>query len=600
MLDAAAPSPTRRPATLAVSTLAVVALVGAAWWSARGTETAVVPDGESVVATVGDAAITTDELADAYAQYVFRVGLDGDDPAVRDAILETLISRRLVIESARADGIGETDGYRAARAFAESKALVDRYTAIEMADELAVTEEDLREEFRMAHTTYRARHLYARSLAEAERLRARLAQGETFEALARETFADSTLAASGGSLGEFAHDEMDPAFEAAAYSLPIGEVSEPVRTATGYSVLRVEARTTSTLLTEDAFVTKRAQLQRYVVRRNRTEARFALGRRVLGEARPQVDARALGRLAAFATGQGGTLGAEALAAWRATPLVRFTSSDLPGVLTVGDVEAQAEAMTERQRAAVQDEASLREYVEGLVVRQEIAARARAAGLERDPGVVRSVAMQLDDWTFAEAKRQLREGAPVPADTLRAAFARDHDLYLTPPRVHVREILVASLADARTVRAALDGGADFGVLARARSLRPGAASAGGDLGAVSRDDLGRLGDAVFAARPGTLVGPAEVEGRFAILQRGPDVPVRPMTFDEARPQIAAALDVPYAQRTLARTLADLRRRIPVRIDRAAVARVVLFPDAAPPARAGAVPVASAAPARPARS
>jgi hypothetical protein len=115
--------------------------------------------------------------------------------------------------------------------------------------------------------------------------------------------------------------------------------------------------------------------------------------------------------------------------------------------------------------------------------------------------------------------------------------------------------------------------------------------------VSRDDLGRLGDAVFAARPGALVGPVEVEGRFAILERGPDVPVRPMTFDEARPAIAAALDVPYAQRTLARTLADLRRRIPVRIDRAAVARVVLFPDATPVA--GAVP-APAAPARPARS
>ena len=448
----------------------------------------------------------------------------------------------------------------------------------------------------MAHTTYRARHLYARSLSEAERLSARLAAGETFEALARETFSDSTLAASGGSLGEFAHDEMDPAFEAAAYALPIGQISEPVRTATGYSVLRVEARTTSTLLTEDAFITKRVQLQRYVTRRNRTEARFALGRRVLAEARPQIDARVLGRLVAFATGEGGTLDAEALAAWRATPLVRFTSAaGLPGALTVGDVEAQAETMTERQRAAVQDEASLREYVEGLVVRQEIAARARAAGLERDPGVVRSVAMQLDDWTFAEAKRQLRESSPVPADTLRAAFARDHDLYLTPPRVHVREILVASLADAREIRAALDGGADFATLARTRSLRPGAASAGGVLGPVSRDELGRLADAVFAARPGTLVGPVEVEGRFAVLERGPDVPVRPMTFDEARPALVAALDVPYAQQTLARALSDLRRRIPVRIDRAAVARVLLFPDAA-----GAVPVASAAPARPARS
>ena len=584
--------------TLAVSTLAVVALVGAAWWGvvARGSDAA----DTGVVATVGDSRITAGELADAYAQYVFRVGLEGDDPDVREAVLESLIARRLVIEDALQGGLAGTPGYAAARAFAESKALVDRFTATTMADSLAVTEADLRQEFRMAHTTYRARHLYARSLGEAQRLRARLAAGETFEALARETFADSTLAASGGSVGEFAHDDMDPAFEAAAFRLPVGEVSEPVRTATGYSVLRVDARTTNTLVTEDDFNAKRSQLERYVARRNRTEARFALGQRVLGEAQPRFDAPTLARLVAFATGAAGPTTPEALGAWRATPLVRFTSAaGLAAVLTVADVEAQAEAMTERQRAAVQDEASLKEYVEGLVVRQEIAARARAAGMDRDPGVVRSVQMQLDDWTFAEAKRLLREGSPMPVDTLRAAFARDHDLYVTPRRIHAREILVASLAEAQAVRSALDAGGDFADLARTRSLRPGAAQAGGDLGAVTAESLGRLGDAVFAARPGTLIGPVEVEGRFAILERGPDLPLRPMTFDEARPQVAAALEMPYAQRLLARTLADLRRRIPVTIDRAAVARVLLFPDAAAPAAAASA-VPASAPARPARS
>lgn len=571
----------RRPATLAVSTVALVALVGAAWWGVRGTDAGAAADG-AVVATVGDSHITAAELADAYAQYVFRVGLEGDDPAVRDAVLESLIAKRLVVEDARRNGIAETDGYQAAQAFAESKALVDRYTAVEMADSLAVTEADLRREFAMAHTTYRARHLYARSLTEARALRARLAAGETFEALARETFRDATLATAGGSLGDFAHDDMDPAFEATAFALPIGTVSEPVRTATGYSIIRVDARTTGTLITEDAYQAKRPQLERYVTRRKRTEARFALGRRVLDAAAPRVDTAALARLVAFATGQGGTLSGEARAQWLQTPLVRFTSEAGAGVLTVGDVEAEASSMTDRQRAAVRDEASLREYVEGLVVRREIASRARAAGLADDPLVQLSVAMQLDDWTFAEAKRGLRQDAPVPADTLRAAFARDHDLYLTEPAVRAREILVATRQEADAALAALRGGADFAETARARSLRAGAAGTGGDMGPVTRSQLGEVAGVIFAARPGALVGPLDVEGRFAVVERGPDVPRRPMTFDEARPQIAAALDVPFAQRQLARFLADARQRIPVAIDRAAVARVLLFPDGQIPA------------------
>ena len=75
----------------------------------------------------------------------------------------------------------------------------------------------------------------------------------------------------------------------------------------------------------------------------------------------------------------------------------------------------------------------------------------------------------------------------------------------------------------------------------------------------------------------------------------------MTFDEARGQIAAALDVPFAQRQLARFLADARARIPVTIDRAAVARVLLFPAGGPPgsppasAPASGPPTASTAPA-----
>jgi parvulin-like peptidyl-prolyl isomerase len=582
------------PRTLAVSTLAVVALVGAAWWQ-RADDGAAVPDGSDVVATVGDAAITTDELADAYAQYVFRVGLEGDDPAVREGILQSLINRRLLIQSALDDGLAETDGYRAARAFAESKALVDRYTAQEMATELAVTEADLRREFQMSHTTYAARHLYARSLDGARRLRARLLAGETFEALARETFADPTLAASGGSVGEFAHDDMDPAFEAAAFALPLGEVSEPVRTATGYSVIRVDARTTNTLVTEDAFNAKRSQLERYVRRQKRTEARFALGRRVLGETAPRFDEDVLGRLAAMAAGRGDVLDAEALSAWRATPILRFESAALGGVWTVGDVEARAETMTDRQRAAVRDEASLREFVEGLVVREEMAARARAAGLDRDPGVRLAVELQTADWVFAEAKRQLRTAAPVPDDTLRAHWAANTDLYTVPDRVRAREVLVATLAEAAAVRAEIEGGADFAAVARARSLRAGAAQASGDLGAVTRGQLGRVADAVFAARPGELVGPVEVEGRYAVIERGPALPPRPMTFEEAREDVAAELDVPFAQRRLAATLADLRRRYPVRIDRAAVERVVLFPTG--PADRPARPVAASGPGSP---
>lgn len=570
-VSASLPSSMSRSVRLLLLTVAALATMAGCSGEAGS------PDDE-VVATVGDGAITAGEFADAYARTVLQAG--GTGPGAAEAVLESLIARELLIQGALADGIAESPAFRQARALAETKALVDRYAAAEMSEALAVTEADLREQFVQAHTTYDARHLYARDRATAERLRQRVLAGEPFEAVAREVFADSTLAASGGSVGPFGHDEMDPAFEAAAFRLPIGEVSEPVRTATGYSIVRVDARATSPLLTEAEFDRRRHRLTRYVRQRKRTEARFALTRQVRDDLGARFDDAAFGRLVAFATGAEPGLDAEALADWRRTPLVRFDSDVLGGVWTVADVEDRAASMTERQRAAVQDAASLREFIDGLLVREELAARARAAGLSDDDGLARAVAAQTEAWVFEHAKRRLRLDVEVPEAELRAHYDAHAARYLVPERVRASEILVASRAEADALRQRLVAGADFAALARAHSLRLGAATSAGDLGLVSRAQLGRLADLVFDAAPGALVGPVEVEGRYALLQRGEREPARPMTFAEARPAIRDALDVPLAQRRLADAVAALRQRFPVTIDREALARLAgAVPDVA---------------------
>ena len=527
------------------------------------------PTDADVVAVVGDGVVTLDEVADAYAELVITAGLPAG-PQALDATVASLVNRRLLIQEARDGGIEASPEYQAAAREAEDKALVDLYTVTERADDLAVTDADLRQTFVQMNTSYDARHLYARDRPAAEALRQRLLDGETYDALARETFADSALAASGGRVGPFGHDDMDPAFEAAAFRLPIGQVSEPVRTATGYSVIRVDARASNPLLTESDYARKLDDLRRYVRKRKRTEVRFALSREVRDDLSPEFVPETFDRLVAFATGVAPGLDAEALADWRRRPLVRFSSEHLDGVWTVGEVEDRAASMTERQRAAVQDAASLRDFVEGLLVREELVARARAAGLARDDRVRRSVARRLDDWVFETAKRRLRFDGDIPEDSLRAHFAAHAADYVMPERVRAREILVATRAEADAVVEALSAGADFAALARARSLRPGSASYGGDLGPVARDQLGRLAGPVFDASPGALVGPVEVAGRYAVVERGERVPARPMTYAEARPLVRQALDLPFAQRRLAAAVARLRDQYSIRVDRDALA------------------------------
>lgn len=70
-------------------------------------------------------------------------------------------------------------------------------------------------------------------------LRKRIAKGEGFEDLAKE-YSKCPSRAQGGDLGFFPRGLMDPAFEEAAWSLKIGEVSKPVETSFGYHLIRVD------------------------------------------------------------------------------------------------------------------------------------------------------------------------------------------------------------------------------------------------------------------------------------------------------------------------------------------------------------------------
>jgi peptidyl-prolyl cis-trans isomerase D len=69
-----------------------------------------------------------------------------------------------------------------------------------------------------------------------ERVRA----GESFNELAKEYSQDPGSAAKGGDLDYFTRGVMDKDFEEAAFSLDVGEVSEPVRSLFGYHLLKVE------------------------------------------------------------------------------------------------------------------------------------------------------------------------------------------------------------------------------------------------------------------------------------------------------------------------------------------------------------------------
>jgi peptidyl-prolyl cis-trans isomerase D len=76
---------------------------------------------------------------------------------------------------------------------------------------------------------------------KAEDLLAKIKAGKSFAELAKKYSDDPGSAEQGGDLGYFARGVMDPAFEKAAFSLKVGEVSKPVRTSFGFHLIKLEA-----------------------------------------------------------------------------------------------------------------------------------------------------------------------------------------------------------------------------------------------------------------------------------------------------------------------------------------------------------------------
>ena len=80
----------------------------------------------------------------------------------------------------------------------------------------------------------------------AAQLQARAAAGESFDALALQYSEDSGSAVQGGDLGFFGLGMMVPSFEEAAFSLAVGEISDPVSSSLGFHVIKVTDRKATT------------------------------------------------------------------------------------------------------------------------------------------------------------------------------------------------------------------------------------------------------------------------------------------------------------------------------------------------------------------
>ncbi|HLS09773.1 peptidylprolyl isomerase [Lentibacillus sp.] len=107
------------------------------------------------------------------------------------------------------------------------------------AEDMDITEEDLKQRYDRMQTEIEASHILVEDEETAKEVKNKLDDGGDFAELAKEYSTDSASAENGGELDYFSTGDMVPPFEDAAYSMEIGEVSDPVESQHGFHIIKV-------------------------------------------------------------------------------------------------------------------------------------------------------------------------------------------------------------------------------------------------------------------------------------------------------------------------------------------------------------------------
>lgn len=140
-------------------------------------------------------------------------------------------------------GLSEDDVHNALR----EQIIVDKA----LGKDVKVSDKQIKDYFDKNHAAFdkpeqvRARHILVADLATANKVEAELKKpGADFAAVAKQYSMDPGSKDKGGELGFFRRGQMVPAFDKAAFTLPINQISQPVHSPFGYHIIQVEERQT--------------------------------------------------------------------------------------------------------------------------------------------------------------------------------------------------------------------------------------------------------------------------------------------------------------------------------------------------------------------
>ncbi|MEK6711208.1 MAG: peptidyl-prolyl cis-trans isomerase [Nitrospinota bacterium] len=199
-----------------------------------------------VVAEVNGRKITLAELEERLSQA---------PPAVRiqirnnkEQFIEGLVQAELLYQEALRKRLEALPEVERRIGQAKRRILVEEFVRRDVQRPVQLTEKEMRDFFEANRDRFRRKeqvtlsHVVLKTEKEAWDALAEIRRGAPFAQVARARSIFEATKDSGGVMGTASRGEIEKPLEEAAFKLPIGQVSDPIRTAIGFQIIRVSER----------------------------------------------------------------------------------------------------------------------------------------------------------------------------------------------------------------------------------------------------------------------------------------------------------------------------------------------------------------------
>ena len=218
----------------------------------------------NILATVNSENITLESYLTRYRSFLFKTH-QKDNLSNRYSFLNSLVDERLILDHSQNSEVANNPDIIFQKEQIFNQLLLNQYHDTKIRDQIWITDNELRRFYMYSKTSLHVRHLYSSNLNQINQIHFELKAGEKWETLANKYFQDPKLKNNGGYLGWYKMGELDPAFEIAAFSLGDGEISDPIKTRKGFSIIQVLEKEKDIFLTENDFQNEKPWLTQIAI-----------------------------------------------------------------------------------------------------------------------------------------------------------------------------------------------------------------------------------------------------------------------------------------------------------------------------------------------